>query len=69
MPIEPQYAAYAKETALCVDLAYSAMEEDILLEISRPGGPSPDALTLLLKKLHDRRAALESFTSLVPRAA
>jgi hypothetical protein len=53
---------YAKETAMCVDLAYGSIEADIRAELERPDGPSPDALQKLLEKLRARRAVLVEFT-------
>ena len=68
MATDPRHMPYARETAMCVDFAYNAMEDDIRAELDRPGGPSADALTRVLEKLHARRDALKEFTNIV-RAA
>jgi hypothetical protein len=62
--IERQYAPYARETALCVDFAYDAMEADINAERDRASGATREALTRLLDKLKGRRSALKQFTEL-----
>ena len=64
-----RYAPYSKETALCVDLAYHAMEEDLVAEIELASGPGRDALERLLKKLRDRRQVLDQFTRLTIRTS
>lgn len=61
MKIDPKYASYAKGTAMSVDLAYSAMEQDIRAELDARNGSCQQALERLLDKLLDRRAAMEEF--------
>ena len=65
MQIDPKYASYAKETAMSVDLAYSAMEQDIRAELAAPNESSKKALQRLLDKLLDRRAAMDEFKRIV----
>ena len=69
MPINPKHAPYARETAICVDLAFDAMEEDILSEMDAARTDSREILIRLLSKLRDRRQVLEEFTRLTIRAA
>lgn len=69
MPIDAKHVPYAKETAICVDLAYGAMEEEIRAELQRSGGATRDALERLLRKLQGRRRVLEDFTRLTSRSA
>lgn len=64
MSADSKYIGYARETALCVDLAYVAMEEDILAELDRNDGRDHAALARILKRLRERRAALGQFTAL-----
>ena len=63
MTSNSKYAGYARETAMCVDLAYVAMEEDIQAELGRVGAKEHVVLARLLKKLHERRALLETFVA------
>lgn len=67
MAIEAKFAPYARETALCVDLAYSAIEEDIGRELEAARDVTRDALLRLLRQVQERRAVLEEFTGLVQR--
>lgn len=69
MSINSKHAPYARETAICVDLAYSAMEEEIRAEIEQSGGPTRLTLERLLGKLRDRRKVLDEFTRLTGRSA
>lgn len=64
MTVDSKYIGYARETALCVDLAYVAMEEDILAELDRGNGQDPAALARILRRLRERRAVLGQFTEL-----
>ncbi len=64
-----RYAPYSKETALCVDLAYHAVEDDLLAEIKAANGQARDALERLLKRLRDRRQVLEQFTKIAIKSA
>lgn len=67
MTVDSKYIGYARETALCVDLAYVAMEEDILTELDRRDCQDRVALGRLLRRLQERRAALGQFTELSGR--
>ncbi len=55
---------YARETALCVDLAYEAVEGDIRAELEVASDASRDALLRVLERLRDRREVLADFTPL-----
>ena len=55
------YAPYAKETALCVEFAYDAFEEDLRTELKHAVGATEDVLKRLLKKIQERRDVLEVF--------
>lgn len=68
MDSDARYAPFARETAMCVDFAYNAMEEDILNEMQRAGEGTRESLQRLLKRLRDRRAVLTQFTELVGSA-
>lgn len=68
MIADNKYIGYARETALCVDLAYVAMEEDILAELDHGDCQDQAALCRLLRRLHERRAALGQFTELSVRS-
>lgn len=63
MPLDPKYAGYARETAMCVDLAYTAVEQDIRAELDRAIGEECAALKRVLQRMQDRRAVLEPFTA------
>lgn len=67
MSIDPKHAPFAKETAMSVDLAYVAMEEDIRAELDSAEFSSRQALQRLLEKLRDRRAVLDEFKRIVGR--
>ena len=69
MANDSKYAAYSRETALCVDFAYEAMEEDIRAEWDRASGPSKDAFSRLLKRLEARRAVISGFMVPAKRVA
>ena len=69
MPIDTKYAPYAKETAMCVDLAYATMENDLRAELEAANIETRDVLARLLSKLVDRRDVLIEFTRLTTRAA
>ena len=62
--VDSKYIGYARETALCVDLAYVAMEEDVLAELDRSDGEDRAALARILTRLRERRAALRQFDQL-----
>lgn len=69
MPIDSKHAPYARETALCVDLAYEAMEGDIRTELEAANDASRDALIRVLERLRGRREVLADFTQLKKPAA
>ncbi len=69
MANDSKYAAYSRETALCVDFAYEAMEEDIRAERDRASGPSREAFNRLLQRLKDRRAVINGFFAPAKRVA
>jgi len=62
LPIDAKYAAYARETAMCVDFAYEAMEGDIMAELESANDASREALLRVLKKLRARRDVMAAFT-------
>jgi len=68
LSLDTRYAPYAKETALCVDLAYGSMEEDIAAEIQHANGETKVVLMRLLNKLHGRRNVLNVFSALTTRS-
>ena len=68
LPIDPKYAPYARETAMCVDFAYEAMEGDLCAELEKAEGATRLALGRLLLKLQGRREALSQFTILTNAA-
>ena len=47
MAIEAKFASYARETAMCVDLAYSAIEEDIARELDAVSDATRDVHRLV----------------------
>jgi uncharacterized protein YfcZ (UPF0381/DUF406 family) len=55
------HVGYAGETASCVDLAYIAMEEDILAEMERVPKSDRTSLERLLRRLKERRSAIKEF--------
>ena len=61
MSDQNRYAPFAKETALCVDFAYDAFQDDIRAELEHSEGSESDALKRLLQKVQARRAVLDSF--------
>ena len=67
MAIETKFAPYARETAMCVDLAYSTMQEDIVRELDAASDSTRPVLLKLLCQVQERRAVLEEFTTLVRR--
>jgi hypothetical protein len=67
--LELRYRPYAKETALCVDFAYSAMEADIQAELRVADGDARETLERLLQRLRARRGAVSKFTGMVADAA
>lgn len=69
MSADAKYMPHVRETALSVDFAFGAMEDDIRAELARSGQPSDEALGRLLSKLQERRAALAKFTLIVAKIA
>lgn len=64
-----RYAPYAKETAICVDLAYGSVEDDIASEIRSATAETREALNRILQKISSRRSALDSFIDMTrPRS-
>lgn len=60
---------YARETAMCVDLALDAVEADVLAELDRLDASDRASLTRVLSKLRDRRKILDEFTRISTRVA
>ena len=69
MSIYAKHVPYARETAICVDLALTAMEEDILTELAQASPLVQEALVRVLAKLRKRRELMTMFTSLTTKAA
>ncbi len=69
MSIDPKHVPYARETAICVDLAYDSMEGDLMVEIEHATGAHRESLLKLLSKLRARRQALAIFTKVTGAAA
>lgn len=65
MAIEAKFVPYARETAMCVDLAYSAVEDDIGRELDAATHATRVVLLKLLRRVRERRAVLEEFATLV----
>jgi len=59
-----RYAPYARETAICVDFAYSSFEDDLKREIEHAQGEVRQVLVQLLARVAERRAALDQFTQI-----
>ena len=59
MSVDTRYVPYTKETAICVDLAYGSMEEDIATEIKHANAETRETLTRILRKLSNRRNAIK----------
>ena len=55
------HVGYARETAMCVDLAYDSVEGDIVAELEHASGDTTEALDRVLRKLRARRAVLDQF--------
>ena len=68
MMADSKFIGYARETAQCVDLAYVAMEEDILAELHLGNGDHRTALARILRRLRERRAALGEFVEITGAA-
>jgi hypothetical protein len=59
---EPRIRGYAKETALCIDVALAAVEDDIRAELDIAADEACAALRRVLTKLHRQRKLVEQFT-------
>ena len=68
MTLEARFAPYARETALCVDFAYSAMEADVLAELDVADGSARQSLSRVLQRLQARRNAISRFSEIVADA-
>jgi hypothetical protein len=64
MPVDAKHAPYARETAICVDLAYDAMEADLQSEIERASEETRAVLARLRLRLRERRNVLTEFAQL-----
>lgn len=65
-----RYAPYARETAMCVDFAYSSFEEDIRRELASASGTTRTTLLRLLSRVTERRSALDQFVKVTaPKTA
>jgi hypothetical protein len=53
---------YARETALCVDLPLSAVEEQILAELQTCGSECAEVLRRLLRSVREHRHIVAGFT-------
>lgn len=58
---DARYAPYTKETAMCVDFAYSAVLDDIRAELEHAKAPTEEILRRLLQRIDERRAVMETF--------
>ena len=67
--MNPKYAPYARETAMCVDFAYDTFEGDIRAELERANGEAAATLKRLLLRVRERRAVLDQFTRVTSKAA
>jgi hypothetical protein len=61
---DSRYIGYTQETARSIDLAYVAMEEDLLCELQRGDEEVRNALARVLKRLRERRAAMAEFVEI-----
>lgn len=66
---DTRYVRYARETALCVDVAYEALETDLRTELAVANGEAKIALARILARLVQRREALERFKEIAVKAA
>lgn len=63
------YLPYARETALCVEVAYEGLEEDLRCELMHAQGEAEAVVQRLLERLTKRREVLEQFTGRIERPA
>ena len=66
---DTRYAPYARETAMCVDFAYNAFEDDLRVELAKADGETAKVLAALLQKISERRAVLDAFINSTSKAA
>jgi hypothetical protein len=59
---ERSIRGYARETALCVDLPLSALEEQILSELRTCGREGAEVLQRLLRSVREHRQIVARFT-------
>ena len=69
MSVDAQHMPYARETAVCVDLALDAMEDDIRAELAKAAPSARAGLERILAKLLQRRDVLSTFTRMTTKAA
>jgi len=60
---EHSIRGYARETALCVDLPLSAVEEQILTELQTCSGECAKVLEKLLRSVREHRRIVARFTN------
>jgi len=59
---ELRIRGYARETALCVDLPLSALEDEILRELASSSADETEALKRLLNSVRAHRKLVADFT-------
>ena len=59
---EARIKNYARETAVCVDVALASVEDDIRNELDTASDTAVEALRRVLAKLDEHRKILEQFT-------
>jgi hypothetical protein len=59
---ESSIRGYARETALCVDLPLSALEDQILAELRTCSSEGAELLQRLLRSIREHRQTVERFT-------
>jgi len=64
LAIDHKYAPYSRETALCVELAYDSVEDDLRAEMQRATGATFQSLERILKRVRERRQVLDQFMQL-----
>jgi hypothetical protein len=67
--LDARHLPYARETALCVDVAYEGLEADLRAEIATAESETAVVLNRLLERLAERRETLEKFTRNLVRVA
>jgi hypothetical protein len=61
---ERSIRGYARETALCVDLPLSVLEDQILAELQTCSRECAELLQRLLRSVREHRQIVEGFTKL-----